>query len=150
MEEKSQFETFELNLSNNILGMLKETTTWSYFLSIIGFIGIGFMILGGIIMTAVMGTMANEFNPYQNMGFSPAYIGLIYIVMAAIYFFPVLYLFNFSRKMRTALRTKNNDDLTAAFSNLKSHYKFLGIFTIVVISIYVLILLFAMIGAAAF
>ena len=41
MEEKSQFETFELNLSNSIQGMLKETTNWTFFLSIIGFIGIG-------------------------------------------------------------------------------------------------------------
>lgn len=150
MEEKSQFETFELSLSNNILGMLKETTNWTYFLSIIGFIGIGLMLLVGIVMSAVMGSMSNEFNPYQSIGFSPAYIGLIYVIMAAFYFFPVLYLFNFSRKMKAALRTKSNDDLTAAFSNLKSHYKFLGIFTIVVISIYVLILFFAMIGAAAF
>lgn len=150
MEEKSQFETFELNLSNSIQGMLKETTNWTFFLSIIGFIGIGLMLLVGIIMSAVMGSMSNEFNPYQSIGFNPAYLGLIYVIMAAFYFFPVLYLFNFSRKMKLALRTKNNDDLTLAFSNLKSHYKYLGIFTIVIISLYVLFIFLAVIGAAAF
>ncbi|MCB0447437.1 MAG: hypothetical protein KDD03_07990 [Gelidibacter sp.] len=145
MEEKSVFETFELNFSNQITGYLKEISTWSYFLSIIGFIGIGFMVLFGALFGTILGDMPND--PYEAIGLNMGYFGLIYIVIALVYFFPVLYLFNFSRKMKSALATKNNDDLSSAFGNLKSHYKFLGIFTIVIISLYLLMFVAAFIGS---
>ncbi|WP_163514870.1 DUF5362 family protein [Gelidibacter japonicus] len=147
MEEKSAFETFELNLPPAILGFLKETSTWTYFLSILGFIGIGLMILGGLFFSLALNLMPGG-NPYAGLGVDMSYFGMIYVVIALFYFFPVLYLFNFSRKMKSALSSNNNDELTAAFSNLKSHYKFIGIFTIVIISIYVLIFVLAMIARA--
>lgn len=145
MEEKSVFESFELNLPPAIVGYLKETSTWTYFLSILGFFGIGLMILGGLFFSVVMNLMPGG-NPYAGLGFDMSYFGMIYVVMALLYFFPVLYLFNFSRKMKRALVSHNNNDLTAAFSNLKSHYKYIGVFTIVIISLYVLLLVFAMIA----
>lgn len=145
MEEKSAFETFELNVSSTIMGFLKETSTWTYFLSILGFIGIGLMLLFGVFFSVVMGLISGG-NPYEGLGMDMSYFGLIYIVLALLYFFPVLYLFNFSRKTKLALKTNNNDDLTTAFSNLKSHYKFMGVFTIVVISIYILAFVIAVIA----
>lgn len=144
MEEKSAFESFELNLPPVILGFLKETSSWTYFLSILGFIGIGLMILGGLFFSLAMNHIPGG-NPYADLGIDMSYFGMIYIVMALFYFFPVLYLFNFSRKMKTALSSNNNDELTAAFSNLKSHYKFIGIFSIVIISLYVLLFVFTMV-----
>lgn len=144
MEERSAFETFELNVPPAILSFLKETSTWTYFLSILGFIGIGLMVLFGIFFVVAMGNMPGG-NPYEDFGFDMSYFGIIYVVLGLIYFFPVLYLFNFSRKMKNALNSNNNEDLTAAFSNLKSHYKFLGVFTIVIISLYVVIFVVAMI-----
>ncbi|MEZ4856193.1 MAG: DUF5362 family protein [Gelidibacter sp.] len=145
MEEKSAFDTFELNISDTILGLLKETSTWSYFLSILGFIGIGFMLLFGLFFSFIMGNMPGG-NPYGAVGFNTGYLGLVYVIIALFYFFPVYYLFNFSKKMKSALRSKSNIEFTAAFTNLKSHYKFIGIFTIVIISIYVLVFIIAMIA----
>lgn len=140
IEEKSAFDTFELNLPPAIIGFLKETSSWTYFLSILGFIGIGLMLLFGVFFSVAMSLMPGG-NPYEAMGMdmNMSYFGIVYVVMALFYFFPVLYLFNFSRKMKSALATNNNDDLSAAFSNLKSHYKFLGIFTIAIMSLYILI-----------
>jgi hypothetical protein len=66
--------------------------------------------------------------------------------MGLLYFFPVLYLFNFSKKMKNALSNNKTVDFTLAFKNLKSHYKFIGIFTIVIISMYVLMFLFLALG----
>lgn len=145
MEEKSAFETFELNVSSTIMEFLKETSSWTYFLSILGFIGIGLMLLFGVFFSVAM-RLVPLGNPYEGLGMDMSYFGLIYIVLALLYFFPVLYLFNFSRKTKLALKTNNNDDLTAAFSNLKSHYKFMGVFAIVIISIYILAFVIAMIA----
>lgn len=147
MEEKSVFESFELNLTPDILGFLKETSTWTYFLSILGFVGIGLMILGGVFFSVVMKLMPGG-NPYADLDFDMSYFGMIYVVTALLYFFPVLYLFNFSRKMKRALNSNTNSDLTAAFSNLKSHYKYIGVFAIGIMSLYVLLLVFTMIAGA--
>ena len=145
MEEKSAFDTFELNLPAAILGFLKDTSTWTYFLSILGFVGIGLMLLVGIVFSVAMGSMP-RINTYENLGIDMSYFGLIYLVLGLVYFFPVLFLFNFSRKMKCALNSNNNEDLAAAFSNLKSHYKFVGILAIVIISLYVLLIVIAMIA----
>lgn len=150
MEQKSAFESFELEVNDEIKGLLKETSSWTYFLSILGFIGIGLMVVFGIFFGAIMSSSAlGDNNPYAAMGFSMGYFGLIYVVMALIYFFPIYYLFNFSRKMKSALSTANKDDFKSAFTNLKSHYKYMGIFTIVIISIYVLIIVGSMLFAAS-
>ncbi len=73
----------------------------------------------------------------------PEYLGLtmtiVYLVLAIIYFFPVYYLLQFSLKMKKALTSKNDETLAKAFEMIKSHYKFLGVFTIITISLYVLL-----------
>ena len=152
MEQKSAFESFELEVSDEIKGYLKEISKWSYFLSILGYVGIGLMLIFGIFFGAIMSntTQVGDANPYAAMGFSMGYFGLIYVVLALVYFFPVYYLFNFSRKMKRAVNTSNNEDFKSAFSNLKSHYKFMGIFALVIISIYLLIFIGAMASAAFF
>lgn len=141
-EEKSAFGSFELSLPLPILTLFKEISTWTYFLSIIGFVGIGLLLVVGLIISFAMGGM----NPYAELGMDMAYFGLVYIVLAVVYFFPVLYLFNFSRKVKSAINSKNNDTLIDAFSNLKSHYKFVGILSIAIIGLYVLIFVIAVIA----
>ena len=151
MEQKSAFESFELEINEDIKGFLKETSSWGYFLAILGFIGIGFMVVFGVFFGAIIGAGAlGANNPYEAIGFSMGYFGLIYVAMGLIYFFPVLYLFNFSRKMKRALSLNNNEDFNSAFKNLKSHYKFMGIFAIVIVSIYVLLFIGSMFAAASF
>ncbi len=81
-----------------------------------------------------MGALGNESMPF------PGYIfGFIYAVFGFIYFFPIYYLFKFSTNMKEALLHSNEENIDEAFINLKSHYKFMGIFTIVFISIYLLL-----------
>lgn len=45
MEENSVFEKFELQLDQSAKDFLKETAKWAYFLSIVGFVGIGLIML---------------------------------------------------------------------------------------------------------
>jgi hypothetical protein len=66
--------------------------------------------------------------------------------LAIIYFFPVYYLLQFSNKMKKALVDKNEDTLAKAFEMLKSHYKFIGVFTIITLSLYALFAIVAVMG----
>ncbi len=150
MEEKSVFESFELEVKDEIKGYLSEISKWSYFLSILGFIGVGLMVLLGIFVGFFSGlnSLGGSSNTLYNFGYSMG-IGFFYIVLALVYLFPILYLFRFSKRMKSALKLNNNEDFRIAFSNLKSHYKYMGIFVIVIISIYILIIIGAM-GTAFF
>lgn len=133
-------------LNTEIKSYLAETAKWGYFLSIVGFIGIGLMVLAGLFM----GTFLSSFGAAAGtMGLiSPMFITVLYLVLAGLYFFPVLYLYKFSTQMKVALRSDNESELTSAFQNLKSLYKFMGILTAVILGIYALLFVFGMIGGA--
>ncbi|MEZ5043777.1 MAG: DUF5362 family protein [Saprospiraceae bacterium] len=80
---------------------------------------------------------------------SPFIFTVYFLLIALVYLFPVLYLYRFSTKMQTALRSDNEAELTASFSNLKSLYKFMGILTAIFIGLYALIFVFAGLAGAA-
>ncbi len=65
-------------------------------------------------------------------------MAVIYIILAAIYFFPCLFLLRFSNKMKAALQTDDQALLTGSFQNLKIMFRFVGILTIIIIAFYLL------------
>jgi len=133
--------TNDLSISKGAISHLLEIGRWSKFLSIIGFIGLGIMIFIGFFAGSIFGILNDINGQPNNLPFPGFVLGLVYIVMALIYLPPLLYLFNFSTKIKMALNTRNNSVLEYAFENLKSHYKYIGIFTIVVFSLYALVLI---------
>jgi hypothetical protein len=56
---------------------------------------------------------------------------------AIIYFFPVLYLFLFSKHTANAVKTLDKQELKKAFKNLRRYYVYIGILIIVVLVIYI-------------
>jgi hypothetical protein len=131
-----------LVVTNNSRIFLNEIRKWAKFFAILGFIGIGFMIVAGVFFGSFM-TAINP-NLYGSQVGSSA-VGIIYIVMGVIMIIPILYLNKFANNMKIALENMDNQQLELAFENFKSYYKFLGIFTIVIVSIYVVIILFGII-----
>jgi hypothetical protein len=51
--------------------------------------------------------------------------------------------------MKKALLLKNDAVLTRAFEMLKSHYKFIGVFTIILLSVYALLAIIGFVGIFA-
>lgn len=143
MENQVIDDSFEMTLNDQMRSYIQEIAKWSYFLSIVGFIFIGLMVLGGLFAGLMFGNMTNELG----MGMGGGFLSLFYLVGALLYFFPIFYLFRFSSKAKVALRSGSDMELTDAFENLKSHYKFLGILTIVILVLYVLVFLFGGLGA---
>jgi len=144
METKSPFEQFdELRIDSASKTFLLEAAKWTTFLAILGYIGIGLMVLAGIFML-ISGAAMSSYNSMIPMG-GGAFFALFYLIFAAFYFIPINYLYKFASNMKLAIEAKNQANLTKSFEYLKSHYKFIGILTIVVISIYILIFLGVMI-----
>lgn len=134
---------FELQLNESAKGFLKEAAKWAYFLSILGYIGIGFLVLIAIFAGSIftkMGSMASGMGGLAGMGWL---VSAMYIIMAVIYFFPIYYLNNFAAKAKLALQTNDSETLATSFEYLKSHYKFFGIISLIIVCLYALIILFA-------
>jgi hypothetical protein len=136
-------------LSNDLLinsisqDNLISAAKWGKFLAIVGFVFIGLMVLVGIIVQSLPSSLLSY--GYGNPVLK--YIGIIYLILGIVLFFPCLYLLKFSNKMQEAIRTSNQESLDNAFINLKAMFKFYGIVTIVILCFYALIFLFG-IGTA--
>ena len=152
MEEQNQNEEsplFGLTIDPMIRSHLSETARWAKFLSIIGFIGCGLIVLLGIFLSVNFDSLQRR-NSYDNgtqvFAGLGAVVGFVYIIGALLYFFPCLFLFRFSNKMKASLASENQESLTVAFQNLKILYRFKGILTIIVLSLYLLVFLFGGLG----
>ncbi|PQJ80864.1 hypothetical protein [Polaribacter porphyrae] len=134
----------ELTLTTASKRFLKETAKWTFFLSILGFIGVFLMLVMAFFTPSIFEMMV-QMQPSlpPNMGSA---IAFTYFVLAILYFFPVYYLIKFSIKLKKALSTKNDETLAKAFEMLKSHYKFIGVFSIITLSIYLVLIVFSAMG----
>lgn len=146
MEETSVFENFEMQLDQSAKDFLKETAKWAYFLSILGFIGVGFFVVFAIFAGAIFASLGSTMGAGVFAGSLGAFMSFIYLAIAAIYFFPVYYLFRFGSNAKRAFRENDSEALTSSLGYLKSHYKFIGIFMVSILSLYALIFVLAMLG----
>jgi len=125
----------QLSISVSAANYLAETGRWTKFLSIVGFILTGIVVLAGIFA----GTMMSIFTQGQ-MGDMPAgfniIFGGVYVLMGLLYFFPAYYLLKFSQKLKEALSMRDNGALNTAFENQKSFFKFWGILMIIFLVLY--------------
>ena len=125
---------------------LKETAKWTKFLAILGFVGIGLMVLGSLVMLFVPSSlMSNGDFPFGGKIF----MMLLYLAFAVLYYFPISYLYQFSENTKKAIENNDNNAIRDAFEFLKSHYKFMGILTIILLSFYAIMIFIGLIGAGA-
>ncbi len=136
----------DMRITDRMKSMIAEIAKWAKLLSIIGFIGIGLMVIAGLFAGSMLASMSS-------MGGGPAMGGgfftVIYLLVAALYFFPILYLYQFATGAQKALASGSESDIEMAFDSLRKHYRFLGILMIVILSIYALAFVIGLIGMAA-
>lgn len=141
MEHENDKSLFGLTVEAQSRSFLTETAKWGKFLAIIGFIGCVFILLAGVFVATQADEVNRSFNRYGNSNslfeLGPA-AAVFYIAIAVLYFFPCLYLLRFSNHMKEAMATDDQTKLTIAFQNLKSMFKFFGIFTIIIIALYII------------
>lgn len=140
---EQQQNLFDLQIDAFTTNYLSESAKWAKFLAVIGFIVCGIMVLVALFAGSIMAAMFSSTGmdmPGAGAAAGVAGIGftITMLVIVLLYFFPCLYLFRFASKMQTAIRTNDQQQLVAAFANLKSWFKFLGILTIIFISLYAL------------
>ena len=146
METNQNLLGSELQIDTTGHAYLAETAKWGMFLSVLGFIGSGVIVLVAIFAATTLSSY-NRYGYESASMFGAGTIMIIYLVIAVIYFFMSLFLYRFSAKMKTALQSTDQDSLNNSFLNLKNLYKMMGIITIVYLVLLVLALVFG-VGAA--
>lgn len=127
--ETESTSTKSLKLTDNSLIFMTEIVKWAKFLAICSFVGLGMMVLAGVAMIIL------QFERQAN-GLSTVIMGLFYILMAVIYFFPAVYLYRFATASADAIEKLNEDTLEEGLENLKSLFRFTGILMIIMFSLY--------------
>ena len=134
--ETNELHEKELKASIFINDSLEKAAKWAKFLAIMGFIGVGLMVIGSIVMM--------NFGPMADYGFPKVFVSIIYIISAGISFIPLYYLFKFSSNTLKAVKSNNQINLEEGLAGLGSYFKFNGVMIIIVLAFYLIILLFGL------
>lgn len=134
----TQNETFAVN--REIKLYLAETAKWGNVLAIVGYVAMGIMALASLVMIVAFSFIDME------TAFPMWILGIVYLVFAGIYYIPVTYLYRFSNQMKLAVHRNDEKLYTSGFANLKSLFKFFGIFTFVLLGLYLLIFIGAIVA----
>ena len=136
---------FELQLDQPSTAYLGEAAKWAKFLAIMGFIFCMLFVVFALFAGTIMGAAMSAAGSGIPSMFGSGIVTVFYLLIAALYFFPCLYLFKFSSQLQDAIRDHEQNKLQGSFKNLKSCFKFLGILTIISIAIYVLFIIGALV-----
>lgn len=114
---------------------------WAKFLAIIGFIVCGLIVIAALFAGTFIASMSS-YNAMGDTGGLGAVVTVIYLIFAAVYFIPTLFLFQASTKLKNALDSTDQNLLNEGFTKLKASFRFWGILTIIILSFYILALIF--------
>lgn len=117
-------------------------------MAIVGMVGLGLMVVFGLVysiwISTMMGTMQDRYgvqSPGAYGGGLAVGSALIFIIMAVVAFFPMLYMLRFANQMKVALYGNDQESLNTSFQNLKRYFRYVGIITIIGIGFWIIWLL---------
>ena len=116
-------------IGQDVIDKLAGTRPWVLFMSIILFIGSGFMVIGGLGIIFA-GSLAGMENLVAGVGFGA--LGFIYIAFALLYIFPALLLARYASRIKNLINHPEDATLADALDQQRKFWKFTGILTIVV------------------
>ncbi len=123
---------------------LQATKPWVRFISIIMFISVGLMFLGGVLMMFMpspMGGRGPQFGPI---------FGIVYFLLGGLYLAPAFFLYQYASAIQDLLRGGGDVAMETALGSQKSFWRFVGILTLVILCIYALVFIFAIFSAMSF
>ncbi len=133
MEPNQNLLTTELHIDAIGHTHLKETAMWARFLGIVGIVVSILLVIIALFAGSFLATLGSGMSTTAPVG--AGLISGIYIIIAAIYFVISLFVFRFGVRMKSALRSSDQDVLNGAFHNLKLVYRILGIIMIIYIGL---------------
>lgn len=133
---ENQTSLFDVSIDEASKNHLIETAKWCKFFGILGYILGGLLVIIGLFISLIGNSISSALS---QVGFPGTLLGIIYIVLAVLYFYPSYKLLQFSKKMPTGIYSQQQETVSDAFKDLKSVFRYFGILTIIIISLYLLL-----------
>jgi len=146
VDSQKNNERNNLPLTDSALKSLLTAAKWAKFLAILGYIVIIFILLAGIILGLLF--RFTDFGESLNNVIkimTPGWASLLYIIIGITGLLPVYYLNSFSNLVTRAINNNDSAYLTKALRRLKYFFKYIGIYILVIIAIYIIFVV-ALIG----
>ncbi len=144
-------------LTNYAIRKLDSLRKWAMFFAVLGFVFIGMGILSiiGFAFFDLAEAFMPEQMPNQMQTQMPTKIYstmniIVSLIFIAVYFFPVLYMYRFSVRTKKAILENSPDSFELAIQALNSHFQFVGVLTIIFLTIYIFFIGIAVIFGTMF
>lgn len=126
-------------IPDSLVHDMQVTRTWVRLLSILAFILTGLLMIGGV-GVMIAGSFSKEL---------PSWAGAIYLVFAAVYVPPALFLHRYASALTGFLSEQTVARLGVALAHQKSFWRFIGICAALLLILYGLAMAAVMVGAFA-
>jgi hypothetical protein len=137
---EAPLETRKIEIEEKTLSHLNTASKWAMFLAIVAFIFLGLILIIGLLA----GTFLSAFSTGEKgLGIPESLMFIPVLLIGVIYFFPVLFLFRFSKFAHRAIQTLDKLELNKAIKNLKACFAYIGILIIIILTLYILVLIVA-------
>ena len=138
-------------VSPSTIAILSATKPWVRFMSVLMWIGVGLMLLVGAgmgVVSVIGASKSVSSGPFG--GKEMIFLSVFYGVLSFIYIFPAIKLWKYANRIGSLGATRSVTDLDAALNEQRSFWKFVGIMTIIMISLYLVAIIgFVALGASA-
>ena len=141
---QSKIGTQDLNITPESMTYLYTSAKWAKFLAIVGFVSVGLLVIIAFFSGAIMSSMGSMYASVSGITMTT-----IYLIMAVIYFFPVLFAYRFAINLENAIVAKNTPKLTESFKNLSYYCQYVGILTVIALVLLVIGIIIGIIGIIA-
>jgi len=142
---KPAFNVMNVSFNETMVACLKKASPWMRFIAVLYFIGAALMALFGVIFLLGGGTAAASFfdsidrtgdiRSWSGVAGVTAFIGVFYIAIAVLIFFPGRFLYKTGAMLRDFSLTLSGASLETAFRNNHYYWKFTGILTIIFLAL---------------
>jgi len=143
-----QNELFSNTIDETGKAYILETARWARFVAIVMIILQSLMLVLAVIFSYANGADVSRLMGQQAGLAAGVAVFIFYVFILLIFFYPLICLLKFSGKIRTALATGDTELISEAFRNLKNMFKFFGIFLIVILAVYGIVMLIGLLSLA--
>lgn len=134
-EEIMNPATTGMTVNESMKTDLLSAAKWAKFLCIVGCIGMAFVVIFALVMLFAGSLMARVY-PGAPLG---AAMGFLYLIIAAIYIYPLIKGFQFANGTKAACLSNNESELARGFEGLRSLLQYCGVLAIICLLLYALV-----------
>lgn len=116
-----------------------KASRWAQFISIVGYVGVAIIFIGGLFTLLASFFYANLMQTGDELKYIIPSLAGIYIVLGLLYFFPVHFLYKMSSNLKKGILQNSQETINLGFKNMSNLFKYTGIMTIVILSLYALL-----------